>query len=239
MTKTVTIGLATLYCGDCREILPSLKGDAVITDPPYGVGKRYGDAYDDSPEGYWEWFLPALALMRQAAPVLAFTHRLNVLQHVTDWDWVAAWHKPMSFGARIGNSPVLPHWEPILLFGIHALGTKRECFHDVLSVNPEQGSAAGKRAKGGGKKIMGRETNGFEPVAGHPLPKPVLLFKKLVAGLTLPGQTVIDPFLGSGTTGAAAVSLERNFIGIEIEPRFFDEACEKVENAQRQERLFA
>lgn len=54
-----------------------------------------------------------------------------------------------------------------------------------------------------------------------------------------PAGLVCDPFLGSGTTGIAAVNLGRKFIGIEIEPRYFDIACERIRDAQRQERLFA
>ena len=45
----------TIYHGDCREILPELKADVILSDPPYGVGLEYG-CHDDSPEGYWEWF---------------------------------------------------------------------------------------------------------------------------------------------------------------------------------------
>ena len=53
------------------------------------------------------------------------------------------------------------------------------------------------------------------------------------------GDVVLDPFMGSGTTGEAALRYDRKFIGIEIEPSYFDIACERIENAQRQERLFA
>src|SRR3990167_2178273 len=115
------IGNATLYLGDCLEILPHLpKVDAVITDPPYGVGIKYGENYDDSRSGYWEWFLPAIEQIRAVCPLLIFTHRNHAMKYVTGWDWIGVWHKPGVFGARIGNSVVLPHWEPIFMFGIHA-----------------------------------------------------------------------------------------------------------------------
>jgi DNA modification methylase len=51
-------------------------------------------------------------------------------------------------------------------------------------------------------------------------------------------ETVIDPFMGSGTTGVACMNLGRRFVGIEIEPKYFDIACERIENAQRQQRMF-
>jgi site-specific DNA-methyltransferase (adenine-specific) len=74
---------------------------------------------------------------------------------------------------------------------------------------------------------------------GHPWPKPLSLFEKLVAHWTDAGETVVDPYMGSATTGVAAIKSARNFIGIEIEPKYFEIACERIENAQRQERLFA
>ena len=52
-------------------------------------------------------------------------------------------------------------------------------------------------------------------------------------------ETILDPFMGSGTTGVACMNLGRKFIGIEIEPKYFDIACERIENAQRQQRMFA
>jgi DNA modification methylase len=105
----------TIYCGDCRDVLPSVKGDLVLTDPPYGVGLKYGQMVNDSPETHFEWFRPVLALMREAAPVVVFTHRVAALRELTDWSHVAAWTKPMAFGYRINNW--LGHWEPIFVYG--------------------------------------------------------------------------------------------------------------------------
>jgi DNA modification methylase len=50
----------TIYHGDCREVLPEIEGNACVFDPPYGIGRNYGAAYDDKQDGYWDWFLPAL-----------------------------------------------------------------------------------------------------------------------------------------------------------------------------------
>ena len=80
----------------------------------------------------------------------------------------------------------------------------------------------------------------FAPVAGeeksHIAEKPVDLMKALI-GVTPSEAVVFDPFMGSGTTGVAAVQMGRKFIGIELEPRYFDIACERIENAQRQQAL--
>jgi site-specific DNA-methyltransferase (adenine-specific) len=218
-----------IYHGDCRELLPLMpKVDLVLTDPPYGVGKAYGSEYDDDPESYWAWFLPTLALIRAAAPVVAMHHRPQILKVVTDWDWVGIWHKPLSFGSRIGNSPVLPYWEPILLWGIHTLGNRELVLPDVISAVPEAGGAAGSRDKGNGHKAMGREAHSLVGGAPHPAPKPLALMRHLVAGLSVSNSTVLDPFLGSGTTARAAKDLGRKCIGIEIEERYAEIAARRM-----------
>lgn len=73
----------------------------------------------------------------------------------------------------------------------------------------------------------------------HPTPKPIEYMVKLIARVTDAGSSVLDPFMGSGTTGVACMNLGRKFIGIEIEKTYFDIACERIDNAQRQQRLFA
>jgi adenine-specific DNA-methyltransferase len=73
----------------------------------------------------------------------------------------------------------------------------------------------------------------------HPTQKPCKLISHIVKVSSRHGQTILDPFMGSGTTGVACANLGRKFIGIEIEPQYFDIACERIENAQRQQRLFA
>lgn len=74
---------------------------------------------------------------------------------------------------------------------------------------------------------------------GHPCPKPIRFMQRLLARVTLEGEIVCDPFVGSGTTGVACANLGRKFIGIEIEPKYFDIACRRIEEAYRQPRLFA
>jgi DNA modification methylase len=79
---------------------------------------------------------------------------------------------------------------------------------------------------------------GIEKESGHPTEKPVHLMAEYIINSSQRGETVLDPFMGSGTTGVACMQLGRKFIGIEIEPKYFDIACERIENAQRQETLF-
>jgi len=73
----------------------------------------------------------------------------------------------------------------------------------------------------------------------HPTEKPVQLMIELVEIASQRGAIILDPFMGSGTTGVACMNLGRKFIGIEIEPKYFDIACRRIEDAQRQGRMFA
>jgi adenine-specific DNA-methyltransferase len=84
------------------------------------------------------------------------------------------------------------------------------------------------------------EYNCVQGYAGkHPCEKPVSLMSHIVGSTTRHGQAILDPFMGSGTSGVAAVQMQRDFIGIEREPKYFDIACKRIEDAQRQGNLFA
>lgn len=212
-----------LYLGDCREIIPTLgRVDAFVTDPPYGVGIKYGTEYNDRRPDYWEWLRERVAVMRAAGGLLVFTHRVAALAEITDADWIAVWNKPGAFGARVGNSCVLPHWEPIFLYGIHAAGTQSKYASDVITYNPEPAKA--------GINGIGRQKWEGEFVS-HPCPKPVGLYSHFITTFAQNAETICDPFMGSGTTGVAAVKLGRKFIGIEVEPRWFDASCRRIQAA--------
>ena len=88
-----------------------------------------------------------------------------------------------------------------------------------------------------GKRLANLWRIARDPASDHPTPKPVALMERIVGCSTDEGGTVIDPFMGSGSTGVAAVGMARKFIGIEIEPKYFDIACRRIEDAQRQQRL--
>lgn len=79
---------------------------------------------------------------------------------------------------------------------------------------------------------------GIDKATVHPTEKPVHLMAEYVANSSMRGQTVLDPFMGSGTTGVACVQLGRKFVGIEINETFFDLACERIENARRHPQMF-
>ena len=108
----------TIYHGDCRDILPAITADACITDPPYGVGKDYGDHYDDKDgPAYWDMMRTVVDLTRTAAGVTAMTHRVIALRHLDGWDWIATWQK-RNQQMRLFSMPVIPTWEPIICWGL-------------------------------------------------------------------------------------------------------------------------
>lgn len=206
------IGDCTLYLGDCLEVMPTLgKVDAVVTDPPYGVNFSY-DGYDDNPETHQTFvdqFLPIL-MSSASGPVCIFPG-IRGVWYYPKAHWMLSWRKTFS----VSRSPFgSNNWEPVLVYN------------------------KGKRGE--------RASDSFEATfmhdklaAGHPCPKPVKAMAEVMLLASLPNETILDPFMGSGTTGVACVNLGRKFIGIELEPKYFDIACKRIEEAYRQPRLFA
>ena len=204
-----TIGAARLILGDCRDILPTLpRVDAVVTDPPYGVGFKY-EGHDDTREGYEEWCCEWFDLCDAiTSTILMSPGAVNVPMwaRMRPFKWQIAWLKP----AAMGRSPLgFCNWEPMLLWG---KGVSNSVDVFTAAILPDS------------------------DVDGHPCPKPVKWGKECLA--RVPGNLVCDPFMGSGTTGVAAVQMGRKFIGIEREPKYFDIACKRIEDAQRQGDMF-
>ena len=235
MRKEV-IGNATLYLGDCLDVLPMLCGlgdgcqnpdvsvdqgggaaialptriDAIITDPPYGIGFKY-ESHDDDLDKWFVLMDKVVPLCKAAAPFVIMPS--CAVKRLPWWyanhqpEWIVAWHKGSpGHVSTIGFND----WEPHVCWG-----RPKRPMHDHFSTP------------------CGFDEN------GHPCPKPLRYATWLVSRGARKGETVADPFMGSGTTGVACMQLGRKFIGIEIEPKYFDIACERIENAQRQERLFA
>ena len=212
MRKEV-IGNATLYLGNCVEILPTIGNvDAVVTDPPYGVGIPYA-SYEDT-EANWEILMGQVMPLLLAPGFAQFVVMPCCRQDRLAWwyasyrpTWMLAWHKG-SPGQRshIG----FQDWEPHLAWGKPPVP-----MHDYFST-----------------------PTGFDDPR-HPCPKPKGWAQWLVARAAAKNKVIVDPFMGSGTVGAACSDLGRNFVGIELDPKYFEVACERITNAQRQERLFA
>jgi DNA modification methylase len=195
-------GSVQLYLGDCLEILPTLETgsvDACVTDPPYNV-KIVG--YHDNRSDYREWIGGVLADCRRVSPaVLAFIATTQMDQYPKP-DWWLCWVKPFTSG--YWTTPFIPHWEAIAFYG--SRDAKKLC-QDVFRCNPA-------------KKKTG---------LWHPTPKPVSLMASLIDSVTVEDEIVLDPFMGSGTTGVACVRTGRKFIGIEIDPAYFAIAVTRIE----------
>lgn len=231
MRKEV-IGDATLYLGDCMDILPTLdKVDAVITDPPYGVGFKY-ENHDDRPEsydgGYDCWLMRRIeaceALCAPKSPVFVWqsgTHiRLLANRFQRDWRlFVAAKNfvqmRPTAM--QYAFDPVVVWWTP----GDEKPWSDGSATRDFHIANTAP--------------VIGQKEN-IE--RGHPCPRPLDQVTHIISQWVKPFSTSIDPFMGSGTTGVAAIQMGRKFIGIEREPKYFDIACRRIEQASRQVDMF-
>ena len=201
----------TLYLGDCLDILPTLpKHDAMVTDPPYGIGEAAG----------------------------ANKSRIR-LAHAKDygdekWDTAPA-HDAIDLargGARYliifgGNYYYLPPTSCWLIWDKVNGGSD---FADCEMAWTNLSKAVRKieyRWNG-----MLRANN--EPRGDHPTQKPIGVMKWCIGHLPAGCMTILDPFMGSGTTGVAAVQMGRKFTGIEISERYFDIACKRIEQALAQ-----
>lgn len=214
-----TIGNATLYLGDCLEILPTLEPvDAVVTDPPYGVKRDKGF------EGFGGFGRPIARRRFEDDDWDSERPPQEVFDQILKKSGFA-----FIFGGNFFADMLPPgtHW--VVWDKLNTMPSFGDC--ELAWTNSDRKSV---------KKIT-VEYNGLigkERDRQHPTQKPVLLLEKILEAYPKP-QSILDPFMGSGTTGVACMNLGRKFIGIEIEPKYFDIACERIENAQRQQRLFA
>lgn len=222
----VIVGNATLYLGDCREILPTLpKVDAVITDPPYGIGYSHGGGQG----------------RQGAGPTKAATDRGTSPIHGDNepFDpaiWIALCQNVLMFGAD-HFYPRLPDSGRWLAW--NKLGDMQpwDSFSDVEFMWHSMDKAArifSMKWKGLACDKVG-ENGGLRE---HVTQKPLRLMHWCIEQCGEPGL-ILDPYMGSGSTGVAAVSRGLAFIGCEIEPGYFDIACRRIDDAQRQGRLIA
>lgn len=236
MSEPVIIGDATLYLGDCLDVLPSLAVDHVVSDPPYedelhkAIGRiRRNDGREMIQDLGFEGVnsarenVAAACVSASSGWVILFTLAEGVrawrddLQAVgAKWDTTCFWIKPDASPRFNGQGP--------------ARGA--ECFVTCWAGKGYRSwNAGGKRGVYTYCVNQGRQGE-------HPTEKPVPLMMALVADFTKPGQIVCDPFMGSGTTGVACARLGRKFVGIEQDPRWFDLSCRRIEAAYAEPDMF-
>jgi DNA modification methylase len=207
------IGDARLILGDCLEILPNLGFvDTVVTDPPYGMNFQSNHRIDQHIKIAND---DNKSLFNFVCQITALHSRYVFCR----WDNIPDAPKAKSCVTWVKNN-----WSMGDLEHEHARQTEVALFWP------------GANHKFPGKRpadvVMSPRTNNQE----HPTQKPVYLIEQF---LEWTEGLVLDPFMGSGTTGVACANLGRKFIGIEIEPKYFDIACERIEAAYAQGRLFA
>lgn len=239
------IGSCELYLGDCLQVLPDIEQvDHCITDPPYeaeahtlqrrllgkvtGKGKReivtdktltFAPVTDAARKGLADWCAEhvngwALAFC-QAEAVVAWRESFEAAG--AKYKRVCVWIKPDGMPQYSGDRPGMGYESIVAAWcGIGKSKWNGGGRHGVFTCN---------KGEGAGPNL-------------HETQKPIALMRSLVNLFTNPGETVIDPFMGSGTTGVACARMGRKFIGVEIEERYFDIACKRVEDAQRQQDMF-
>ena len=205
-----------LRLGDCLEVLPTLAGvDAVVTDPPYGIALKSHDKtgisrrkadYRIDGDASQEVGIKALELC-SAWPVAAFASPMK--------PWPGKWRQHLVWDKKAGG-------------GGGDIATCWKFDWELIQV------ARTGPLNGGRDSSILRYFADPQQFNFHPAAKPVDLMVYLISKVTQPGDTVLDPFMGSGTTGVACMQLGRNFIGIEKDPAYFAIAQNRIAEAQAQ-----
>jgi site-specific DNA-methyltransferase (adenine-specific) len=234
MPRKEVIGNAELWLADCREVLPTLgRVDHVISDPPYeqisqdrigGIKRNDGGKITqklsfDGIDNMRQAICHAIAAQCRGWAVLFCTAegvalwRDAIEEAGLKYKTPMIWVKPDSMPKFNGQGPALGYENIVTAW----------CDSSHSSWN------------GGGKRgVFSYLTNDPGREGTHPTEKPVPLMRELVALFSHAGQTILDPFMGSGTTGVACAKMGRNFIGIEREQQYFDIAVRRIEEAYRQ-----
>jgi site-specific DNA-methyltransferase (adenine-specific) len=216
--KPVIIGDATLYLGDCLEILPTLGPvDAVVTDPPYGIGY--------SPRGGGKGWMHG---------------GKNFIGETIRGD-----DRPFD------PAPFIALCDNVILFGANHYSDKLPTRDSWFVWDKLRGDKGNDFADcefawwshGGPARMIRHRWNGLlrdsqRGEHNHPTEKPVIVMQIILKRATKEGELILDPFMGSGTTGVACARLDQKFIGIEIEPKYFDIACKRIEQEYEQLKLF-
>ena len=234
----VIIGDAVLYCGDCLEILPTLgKVDCVVTDPPYEavMQKKWGVLSRNAPSSHVRHetlgFEAIDEIRADVADLVAgICYGWGIMFCMAEG--VRAWRDVIeASGAKYKRAMVWIKPDAMPQFN----GQGPSVGHEMM-VAAWYGEGHS-RWNGGGRPgtfVYTKNTQGAE----HPTQKPLPLITELVNLFSFDGDTVLDPFMGSGTTGVACAKLGRKFIGIEIDKGYFEIACERIRKAYDQPDLF-
>jgi DNA modification methylase len=214
MARIEQIGDATLYLGDAREILPTLErsvGWALCTDPPYGI--NYGNSGGFNPSHGWGPWRAQVEWDVSRPDRAIFDMMIACTEEQIIW----------------GGNYFTDYLPPRMRWLIWDKGQRNFSLADCEMAWCSQQKAARVMTYARGSAVRdGKE---------HPTQKPVAVMEWCL-GFVPNARTILDPFMGSGTTGVACARLGRAFIGCEIEPRYFDIALRRIEAEYRQPRMF-
>ena len=203
-----------IMCGDCLEIMkniPDKSVDLILTDPPYNVGKDYGNDSDKQEEkAYLEWIFSIQKETRRITKTgglslwfFSIKHLPLIYNQFKDWNylWTACW---IAKNKRSMSTTGYNLWQPILIYGERKWIKNQDVYFS----------------------ITGQEKN------GHPTPKPIKLISDLVNDFSNENDLILDPFLGSGTTAIACKQLNRRYIGIEISEKYCQIAKDRISSTE-------
>jgi site-specific DNA-methyltransferase (adenine-specific) len=232
------IGDATLYLGNALEILPGLDAaDLVVTDPPYrlttgGVSKSSKTmsgifaAHNYANDGQlvmsdvqWATLMPAIfASLKLSADAYVMANDKNLFPAMA-----------AAFDSGFGLHNILT-WDKVT-----PTANRWYMKNIEFTLYLWKGRARTINFPSSKQGIRGNQID----ESGHPTEKPVWLMAEYIRNSSKPGDVVLDPFMGSGTTGVAALQQGRRFVGIELDPAHFDSACRRLDSALNQGQLFA
>jgi hypothetical protein len=216
-SRSEHIGDATLYLGDCRDLLAGMGGDVIITDPVWPNAPAGLLAGSDRP---YELFADFCQLIPESVRRLAIEMRND-----SDPRFLGPIPSRFEFIQIMWCQYAMPGFLGRVLGGnetVYVYGTpvpSRPGRRVIPSVSP---------------KAQPRD----RPPNGHPCSRALIHQEFVVNWCSDEEETILDPFMGSGTTGVACAKMGRKFIGIEIDPEYFDIACRRIEDANRQKDLF-
>lgn len=211
MSEVVTIGDAVLYHADCLDVLPTLpKVDAIVTDPPYGINAAR-DRHSQK-DGWVDYPAAGWDQDRPGRAVFDVMRAISSAQII----W--------------GGNYFTDYLPPTMQWLVWDKGQRGFSVADCEFAWSSQQKAA--------RIFNYTRSAAIQDGKEHPTQKPLALMRWCIDRLDKP-KAIADPFMGSGTTGVACVDMGLRFIGIERERVYFDIACERIENAYRQQRMFA
>ncbi len=204
-----------LYCGDCLEILPEMEAgsvDAVVTDPPYP--KQYLPLFEHLSSLSVNLLKPKGILLTLSGQLYLDSVMESLGKHL-HYIWAGCYSTP-SAACSIWPRGISAAWKPLLLYSPDKKFKYKPWVYDTVTATGDY--------KGDHKQhVWGQNQNGFNDI---------------VSRFTLEGWSILDPFMGSGTTGVACVKTGRKFIGIELEPKYFEIAIKRIEGALEEFPLF-